>query len=976
MIKPRRKMIVGIILMLILAMGFMGSILMFSVVNNFKVMQLFEKEEELKNYAGVIETVREMGDKFHDVFDRFYIREQVKVDLAAEALSQIESDKEEITLRKLGDGYIVKIENDVLTAPQGARSGLLKCGKLITGTQGFFDYYTVTMDGERQDVLFYRQITGPYYFVEIVNGAELREYASQKSGLKDTLYGMEYAYGMRLFLICPDRKNSKYFVNYPSDVIYEQNSAMSGELVSTKDLDLPENISEFEDLGVSIIKWQGELAHFVVENIEELDCKLLLIIPEERAAFKVAEETSIGIMVALTLCVIFLVYIISIYTEIADGTKLQEKRIKHSPARIRVITVSYGIISALAVFAVCLFMRSLGNLYQEINTQGYSIQMLETRLKQRDLGKEQETENKKALYVEYGEEVADLLRRYPKLNDKISLKRLSGIVGAKYIMIYDAYGRQVSTSSDYINMELGPEDPDKATSTSDFRRILKGVRSIAHDSVRDEVTGRTLELIGVRTEDLQNGGYGVLILAMPPKNDKSSEEEEINSIMKSVTRTGRICFSVDTADEIISNTSDRKIIYHSQAEYAGIKKSMIRGGVSDFIRIDGTKYYCMSSADSERNRIYYFCTPNDLLFENSVNFAIFCALGYMVVFALLSIYLLFGYTDKMFEEAEIRGAQPAEAGKKSGGNLGILSYAFQKFKEMKPEKKAFITLRIILALVLINLFIDYSRRSAEMKGVYVLDYIIGGKWERGINLFSITAMVSLFCAMAVGMFFVRFILGTMGNMMNSRGQTICRLIANMIGYLSIIVYLYYALAYLGVDTNAILASVGVMGLGLTMGARDLIADILAGISLIFEGEYQVGDIVSIDGYRGMVQEVGVRTTKIVGRGGNIKTIGNKDIKNVINLTKLNSWVAITIKVDVTYPLIEVEEILAETLPRVGQQHKEIISGPYYKGVLSVEGGFAVLSIIAECNEDNYYKVERTLVREVLVALREKNVPVK
>ena len=198
----------------------------------------------------------------------------------------------------------------------------------------------------------------------------------------------------------------------------------------------------------------------------------------------------------------------------------------------------------------------------------------------------------------------------------------------------------------------------------------------------------------------------------------------------------------------------------------------------------------------------------------------------------------------------------------------------------------------------------------------------------------------------------------------------------MIGYLSIIVYLYYALAYLGVDTNAILASVGVMGLGLTMGARDLIADILAGISLIFEGEYQVGDIVSIDGYRGMVQEVGVRTTKIVGRGGNIKTIGNKDIKNVINLTKLNSWVAITIKVDVTYPLIEVEEILAETLPRVGQQHKEIISGPYYKGVLSVEGGFAVLSIIAECNEDNYYKVERTLVREVLVALREKNVPVK
>lgn len=976
MIKPRKKMTVGIILMLILVIGFMGSVMMFSVVNNFRVTQLFEREEELKNYSGVIETAKEMGSRFYDVFDQFYMREQVKVDLAAEALSQIESDKDEITLRKLGDGYIVKIEDGILTAPQGSRSGLLSCGKLITGTRGFFEYNTVTMDGDRQDVLFYTQITGPYYFVEIVNGDELREYADQKAGLRDTFYGMEYSYGTRIFLICPDRKNSKYFVNYPSDVIYEQNSAMTGEPVSVQDLNLPADMSDLDDLNLTMIDWQGELSHFIVEDIKELDCKLLLITPEDKAAYKVIEETSIGIMVTLTLCVVFLVYIISIYTEIADGTKLQEKRIKYSPARIRVITISYGIISALAVFALCLFMRSLGNLYQEINSQGYSIQMLETRLKQRDLDKTQDVANKKALYVEYGEQVADLLRRYPRLNDKESLKRLSGIVGAKYIMTFDANGRQVSTSSDYINMELGPEDPDKATSTSDFRRILKGVRSIAHDAVRDEVTGRTLELIGVRTDDLQNGGYGVLILAMPPKSDKSTEEEEINSIMKSVTRTGRVCFSVDTADEMISNLSDPNIIHHSQAEYAGIKKSMIRGGVSDFIRIDGTKYYCMSSADSDRNRIYYFCTPNDLLFENSVNFAIFCALGYAAVFALLSIYLLFGYTDKMFEEAENRGAQPAEARKKGGGNLGVVSYAFQKFREMKPEKKALMTLRIILALLLINLLLDYSRRSAETKGLYVLDYIIGGKWERGINLFAVTAMVFLFCAMVVGMFFVRFILGTIGNMMNSRGQTICRLIANMIGYLSIIVYLYYALAYLGVDTNAILASVGVMGLGLTMGARDLIGDILAGISLIFEGEYQVGDIVSIDGYRGMVQEIGVRTTKLVGRGGNIKTIGNKDIKNVINLTKLNSWVAITIKVDVAYPLAEVEEILAETLPRVGQQHKEIISGPYYKGVLSVEGGFAVLSIIAECNEDNYYKVERTLVREVLVALREKDVPVK
>jgi hypothetical protein len=108
----------------------------------------------------------------------------------------------------------------------------------------------------------------------------------------------------------------------------------------------------------------------------------------------------------------------------------------------------------------------------------------------------------------------------------------------------------------------------------------------------------------------------------------------------------------------------------------------------------------------------------------------------------------------------------------------------------------------------------------------------------------------------------------------------------------------------------------------------------------------------------------------------IKVIGNKDIKSVTNLTKMNSWVAITIKVDVNYAIRDAEEIINKTLPQIAAKHPEIISGPYYKGILSVEMGFAVLSIIAECNEDNYHKVERFLVREILLALRENNVPVR
>jgi small conductance mechanosensitive channel len=198
----------------------------------------------------------------------------------------------------------------------------------------------------------------------------------------------------------------------------------------------------------------------------------------------------------------------------------------------------------------------------------------------------------------------------------------------------------------------------------------------------------------------------------------------------------------------------------------------------------------------------------------------------------------------------------------------------------------------------------------------------------------------------------------------------------LISYLGILIFIYFALSYIGIDTRAILASVGVMGIGISMGARGIIADILAGVSTIVEGEYQVGDIVEIDGYRGMVSEIGVRSTKVIGRGGNVKIIGNKNIKNVTNLTKKNSWVAVTIRVDVTYSLTDAEEILAQELPRLGREHKEIISGPIYKGVLAIEGGYAVLSIIAECKEGDFHKVQRILNRGVLLALRNNNVPVR
>ena len=79
-----------------------------------------------------------------------------------------------------------------------------------------------------------------------------------------------------------------------------------------------------------------------------------------------------------------------------------------------------------------------------------------------------------------------------------------------------------------------------------------------------------------------------------------------------------------------------------------------------------------------------------------------------------------------------------------------------------------------------------------------------------------------------------------------------------------------------------LASLGIVTFALTLGAQDLVKDILAGLSIVLEGHYKVGDEIEISGFKGTVLDVGIRTTKVEGAEGKILIIGNRDVKNVVN----------------------------------------------------------------------------------------------
>ena len=176
------------------------------------------------------------------------------------------------------------------------------------------------------------------------------------------------------------------------------------------------------------------------------------------------------------------------------------------------------------------------------------------------------------------------------------------------------------------------------------------------------------------------------------------------------------------------------------------------------------------------------------------------------------------------------------------------------------------------------------------------------------------------------------------------------------------------MGYLGFNTTFQLTSVGVIALAISMGSKDIVADILAGIFIIFEGDFHVGDFVDINGFTGIVQEIGVRSTKVLGLGDNLKIISNQNVKNVLNMSKMNTWLTLEFKIPSNVPLLEVEELFEKEFPSIPERIPNIISGPYYKGVWGVDFGNKVLHVSCECLEQYSRVVRRKLNHEIIVLL--------
>ena len=199
-----------------------------------------------------------------------------------------------------------------------------------------------------------------------------------------------------------------------------------------------------------------------------------------------------------------------------------------------------------------------------------------------------------------------------------------------------------------------------------------------------------------------------------------------------------------------------------------------------------------------------------------------------------------------------------------------------------------------------------------------------------------------------------------------KSKTIARLLVSFFKWAIALCAVFFILIAWNADAKIVLAGTGILTLIIGLGSQSLVADILAGIFIVFEGEFQVGDIVIIDGWRGEVKEIGIRTTKLVDVGGNIKIVNNSEIKTIINQTQELSVAKTYVSVSYSARIEKIEAVIADNIEKMKDKIPSIEEGPYYKGVSELGESGVSLLFIAKCKEDDIYQVQRDLNREIKI----------
>ena len=206
-------------------------------------------------------------------------------------------------------------------------------------------------------------------------------------------------------------------------------------------------------------------------------------------------------------------------------------------------------------------------------------------------------------------------------------------------------------------------------------------------------------------------------------------------------------------------------------------------------------------------------------------------------------------------------------------------------------------------------------------------------------------------------------------------KTINGLINNLIKYFIVVVDIVMILDIFGIDTKTLIASLGVVGIVAGLAVQDTLTDFVAGMSIILENQYRVGDTITIEGFRGDVISLGIKSTRIRSLTGEIMIVPNHLIEEVINHSLEKSVAVVDIPVSYDTNIDKLEKVLSELFDELNGSITGLKSEIRILGLQSYDDSSITYRVCVDTIPMEHLRVERELKRAIKIALDKNHIEI-
>lgn len=199
-----------------------------------------------------------------------------------------------------------------------------------------------------------------------------------------------------------------------------------------------------------------------------------------------------------------------------------------------------------------------------------------------------------------------------------------------------------------------------------------------------------------------------------------------------------------------------------------------------------------------------------------------------------------------------------------------------------------------------------------------------------------------------------------------RMTTIGKLVKNVVSYVIYFIAGLLILAEFNINLGPLLAGAGIAGIAIGFGAQSLVKDILTGFFIVIEDQFAVGDVIQTGQFKGTVELIGLRTTRIQSWTGEVHIIPNGMINEVTNFSINNSLAVLDISIAYEADIEEAIRIIHQTAEET--ENENLVKTPEVLGVQTLAASSVTIRVIAECRPNTHMAVARIMNKRFKEAL--------